>query len=99
MRTLRVALVQGGGQRGLSKDEVSPTTVLAAQLAATYAVATARPSPRLVLWPEDVVALDRPLASDLKPSVLAASDCIAGRGAAAISRVLAILIEVSWRTF
>ena len=70
VRTLRVALVQGGGQRGLSKDEVSPTTVLAAQLAATYAVATAHPSPRLVLWPEDVVALDRPLAGSPQAALL-----------------------------
>jgi apolipoprotein N-acyltransferase len=67
--TLRVALVQGGGQRGLSKQEVSPTKVLGAQLAATFVVATARPSPRLVLWPEDVVALDRPLAGS-PPAVL-----------------------------
>ena len=35
VRTLRVALVQGGGQRGLSKEQVSPTTVYEAQLAAT----------------------------------------------------------------
>jgi apolipoprotein N-acyltransferase len=62
VRTLRVALVQGGGQRGLSKEEVSPTSVYGAQVAATAAVASARPPARLVLWPEDVVALDRPLA-------------------------------------
>ncbi len=60
VRTLRVALVQGGGQRGLSKEQVSPTTVYEAQLAAT--AGAARPRPELVLWPEDVVALDRPLA-------------------------------------
>ncbi len=62
VRTLRVALVQGGGQRGLSKEQVSPTTVYEAQLAATAGVGAARPRPELVLWPEDVVALDRPLA-------------------------------------
>ena len=62
VRTLRVALVQGGGQRGLSKEQVSPTTGYEAQLAATAGVGAARPRPELVLWPEDVVALDRPLA-------------------------------------
>jgi len=70
VRTLRVALVQGGGQRGLSKQQVSPTTVLTAQLAATSAVARARPSPRLVLWPEDVVALGRPLAGSPQAALL-----------------------------
>lgn len=70
VRMVRVALVQGGGQRGLSKQQVSPTTVLAAQVAATFAVATARPSPRLVLWPEDVVALDRPLAGSPQAALL-----------------------------
>ena len=70
VRTLRVALVQGGGQRGLSKQQVSPTTVFAAQLAAMSAVATARPSPRLVLWPEDVVALGRPLAGSPQAALL-----------------------------
>ncbi len=59
---LRVALVQGGGQRGLSKEQVAPASVYEAQLAATHEVLSVRPSPALVLWPEDVVALDRPLA-------------------------------------
>ncbi len=62
VRTVRVALVQGGGQRGLSKEQVSPGTVYAAQLAASVRITSLRPSPQLVLWPEDVVALDRPLA-------------------------------------
>jgi len=62
VRTLRVAMVQGGGQRGLSKEQVSPTTVYEAQVAATGGVATAHPTPELVLWPEDVVALNAPLA-------------------------------------
>ena len=60
--SLRVALVQGGGQRGLDKQQVSPAAVYRAQLTATFAVTSARPAPGLVLWPEDVVALDRPLA-------------------------------------
>jgi apolipoprotein N-acyltransferase len=60
--SLRVALVQGGGQRGLNKANVSPASVYRAQLAATSTVTSTRPAPELVLWPEDVVALDRPLA-------------------------------------
>jgi apolipoprotein N-acyltransferase len=70
VRTVRVALVQGGGQRGLSQTEVAPSSVLAAQLAATFAVARARPAPELVLWPEDVVALDRPLAGSPQATLL-----------------------------
>ncbi len=70
LRSVRVALVQGGGQRGLSKEQISPTSVLAAQLSATFAVATAHPSPQLVLWPEDVVALDRPLAGSPQAALL-----------------------------
>jgi apolipoprotein N-acyltransferase len=46
----------------MSKQEVPPASVLTAQVAATFRVATAHPAPQLVLWPEDVVALDRPLA-------------------------------------
>ena len=60
--TVHVALVQGGGKRGVSKEQVPPSTVFDAQVAATSRVAEAHPSPDLVLWPEDVVALDRPLA-------------------------------------
>jgi apolipoprotein N-acyltransferase len=70
VRSLRVALVQGGGQRGVSKQEVAPASVLAAQVAATFRVATAHPPPRLVVWPEDVVALGRPLAGSLQAALL-----------------------------
>jgi apolipoprotein N-acyltransferase len=70
VRTVRVALVQGGGQRGLSKQEVPPSVVYEAQVAATLAVASAHPPPRLVLWPEDVVALDRPLAGSPQAALL-----------------------------
>ena len=70
VQTLRVALVQGGGQRGLSEQEVSPTSVYEAQVAATFAVASAHPAPRLVLWPEDVVALDSPLAGSPQAALL-----------------------------
>ena len=70
VRTLRVALVQGGGQRGLSKEEVAPASVLAAQVAATFRVTTAHPSPQLVVWPEDVVALGGPLAGSPQGALL-----------------------------
>ncbi len=70
IRTLRVALVQGGGRRGVSKNEVSQTMVYRAQLATMRGVAGTHPTPELVLWPEDVVALDRPLAGSPEAAVL-----------------------------
>ena len=70
VRTVRVAMVQGGGQRGLSKEQVSPATVYDAQIAATFRVTSIRPSPELVLWPEDVVALDHPLAGSPEAAFL-----------------------------
>jgi apolipoprotein N-acyltransferase len=70
LRTLRVALVQGGGQRGLSKEQVSPTTVYLAQLSAMEGVGNDRPAPDLVLWPENVVALDRPLRGSPEAATL-----------------------------
>ncbi len=60
VRTLPVALVQGGGQRGVSREDVPPVTVYRAQLAATSGVAGS--GAELVVWPEDVVALDQPVA-------------------------------------
>jgi apolipoprotein N-acyltransferase len=63
IRSLRVALVQGGGNRGVSKEDVPPATVYRAQLAATESVTHGGASPELVLWPEDVVALGQPLRS------------------------------------
>jgi apolipoprotein N-acyltransferase len=68
--TVSTALVQGGGQRGVSKEQVPPTSVYGAQLSATYAVAVARPHPELVVWPEDVVALDRPLTGSPEAATL-----------------------------
>ena len=58
-RTDRVAIVQGGGRRGLSDLEVPASVVYAATLRATMRV---RPPVALVLWPEDIVALTGPLA-------------------------------------
>jgi len=56
---LRVAVVQGGGARGLSESEVDPAVVYRAQLIPTRAL---RPPLGLVLWPEGVIKLDRPIA-------------------------------------
>jgi apolipoprotein N-acyltransferase len=70
VRSLDVALVQGGGVRGLSKEEVSPTTVYDAQVAASVSLARRDASPGLVLWPENVVALDRPLAGSPEAAFL-----------------------------
>jgi len=62
---LRVAAVQGGGVRGVSKSQVSPQTVYKAQVDATSEIPRfdgGRP-PSLILWPEDVVALNDRLDS------------------------------------
>jgi apolipoprotein N-acyltransferase len=67
--TVQAALVQGGGAYGVSKEEISPTSVFRAQLAAMRGV-RAHPPPNLVLWPEDVVALDGPLAGSPEATLL-----------------------------
>ena len=60
---LRVASIQGGGARGVSRSEVEPTVVYGATVAATGSIAghDGGQPPGLVVWPEDVVALDSPL--------------------------------------
>jgi apolipoprotein N-acyltransferase len=67
---VRVALVQGGGQRGVSKEQVPPSRVFHAQVAANSHLTSVHPSPELVLWPEDVVALNRPLAGSRDAKLL-----------------------------
>jgi apolipoprotein N-acyltransferase len=57
---LRVAIVQGGGRRGLSELEIPSSVVYAAALRETRQV---RPPVDLVVWPEDIVALSGPLAA------------------------------------
>jgi apolipoprotein N-acyltransferase len=52
-----VALVQGGGRRGVTMEEVSPSTVFDAQASATLALHRSHRVTGLVLWPEDVLAL------------------------------------------
>jgi apolipoprotein N-acyltransferase len=68
VRSITVALVQGGGARGLDKEEVPPADVFNAQVAATLPLLTARRAPDLVLWPEDVIALAGPLAGSPQES-------------------------------
>ena len=53
--TVAVALVQGGGRRGVNQFEVAPRTVLAAQVAASQRLLASPDPPALVVWPEDVV--------------------------------------------
>jgi len=69
---ITAAAVQGGGARGFRKSEVDPARVLAAQVAATDELESHdhRTSPRLVLWPEDVVSLDVPLTDSPEESAL-----------------------------
>jgi apolipoprotein N-acyltransferase len=67
--TITTALVQGGGKRGLRAIEVNPMIPYHAQLAASAAI---RPgSVQLVVWPEDVVGLSRPLAGSPEERQLA----------------------------
>lgn len=51
---IRVALVQGGGKRGLNQLQVPPVVVYDAALAETTHVTG---HPNLILWPEDVVSM------------------------------------------
>ena len=73
--TLRVAAVQGGGVRGLSKAQVDPATVFAAQLDATAQIpeSDAGKAPALVVWPEDVVSLNDSIDADPVRTTLAAT--------------------------
>lgn len=71
---LRVAAVQGGGVRGLSKSQVDPATVYDAQVAATAAIPRldgGRP-PVLIVWPEDTVSIDDRLDQNPVKAALAA---------------------------
>ena len=70
---VRVAAVQGGGQRGLSKAQVPVATVFDAQVEATVSLlGGSGPRPALVVWPEDVVALDQPLRGSLEEQTVSA---------------------------
>jgi apolipoprotein N-acyltransferase len=64
-----VAAVQGGGPRGLRASQGRAAQVYAAELVPTLRL---RPPVDLVVWPEDVVALNRPLAGSEAERQLAA---------------------------
>ena len=55
---LRVAAVQGGGQRGFRAVDTDPSAVFDAHLAASEGV---EPGVDLVVWPEDVVDVEGPV--------------------------------------
>ncbi len=63
-----MALVQGGGKRGLNQLEVPASAVFAAAVRETSQVP---PGVSLILWPEDVVSINRPLAGSPEEAVLA----------------------------
>ncbi|MHB8468100.1 MAG: apolipoprotein N-acyltransferase, partial [Acidimicrobiales bacterium] len=58
--TVRIAVVQGGGKRGLRAIHNPASNVYQAQVAATAQIHTAVD---LILWPEDVIALGGPIAT------------------------------------
>jgi apolipoprotein N-acyltransferase len=70
--TVSVAAVQGGGPRGFHTSQIDPSTVLAAQMSATALMQQLDhgDTPRLVLWPEDVVSLDTLLQDSPEEAVL-----------------------------
>jgi apolipoprotein N-acyltransferase len=72
VRTLQVAAVQGGGRRGATELETGRAGDYVAELDASGRLSVAVPRPALVVWPEDVVALDIPLAKSTEAAHLAA---------------------------
>ena len=72
--TVSAAAVQGGGPRGFRKSQVDPASVLARQVAATDAMQhlDGGHAPALVLWPEDVVALQTVLDGSPEEAALSA---------------------------
>jgi apolipoprotein N-acyltransferase len=69
LATISVAVVQGGGQRGLDQLQVPASVVYQAALTPTEHLAGA---PQLVLWPEDVVSLQGRLVGSPEEKTLAA---------------------------
>ncbi len=66
---IRVAIVQGGGQRGLDQLQVPPSVVFAAAVNATRLVPA---GVQLILWPEDVVGLNVPFVGSSAERTMAA---------------------------
>jgi apolipoprotein N-acyltransferase len=72
IRSITVAVIQGGGKRGVSKEQVDPATVFTAQMTASRTLGTLDHPPSLVLWPEDVLALTGPLRGSGEAATMAA---------------------------
>jgi apolipoprotein N-acyltransferase len=66
------AAVQGGGARGFRKSQIHPAVVLSAQLSATRRMQQldGGHTPRLVVWPEDVVSVDGALSDSAEQAAL-----------------------------
>lgn len=60
VKAIDVALVQGGGRRGYRAVDGDPARVFEAHLAATEGV---QPPVDLVMWPEDVIDVEGPIAT------------------------------------
>jgi apolipoprotein N-acyltransferase len=69
VRSVRVALVQGGGQRGLRAVENSSQRVFDAQVQASSMITD---PVDLIVWPEDVIALTGPVAGSPESAQVAA---------------------------
>jgi apolipoprotein N-acyltransferase len=67
-RLLTVALVQGGGKRGLNQLQVPPSVVFEAAVRET---ADVKDPVDLIVWPEDVVAMTRPFRGSAAERTLA----------------------------
>lgn len=61
IRTINAAVVQGGGEQGTRASETNPRDVFNRHLEATKLVTT---PVDLVLWPENVVAVEGPIANN-----------------------------------
>ncbi len=59
------------GSAGLSKEQVDPATVFAAQVRVTPTSLANGRSPAVVLWPEDVISLSGPLRGSTQDQVMA----------------------------
>jgi apolipoprotein N-acyltransferase len=72
VRSVTVTVIQGGGKRGVSKDQADPATVFAAQVSGAWSLRATAHSSSLVLWPEDVIALTGPLRGSVEAATMAA---------------------------
>ena len=71
VRRIDVAAIQGGGRRGFNQFETGQAGDFSAELDATGVLERSPDRPALVVWPEDVVALVRPLRDSPEADALA----------------------------